>query len=304
MSDRPSVSVIVPFAGSRKQLASLLRLLAALELGDRDEIFVALNRAPAEIEASAARVQVIPATGLRSPGFARNQAGAIARGDWLVFIDADTQPEPALLDHLFSPAPASGTAVLAGEIRDTAQTGGVVARHVVARQQMSQLTTLGRGTFAYAQTANCAVRRAAFAAVGGFVPEARAAEDADLCFRLKAAGYAIESRPRAVVIHSSRATARAWVGQLIRHGAGAAWLERRYPGSLPAPSPSALIRRLLRSGWVGLLGVAGADREAAAFALLDIVGALAFELGRLLPNTARREPGFTAPVRRSSKLKE
>jgi GT2 family glycosyltransferase len=296
MTNRPAVSVIVPFAGSREQLDTLVAELERLELGDEDEVVVAVNRPSVGIKPPSGRVQIVDATGLRSPGFARNQAAARAGGEWLLFIDADTRAKTSLLDDLFTPGPAADTGVLAGEIVDAAALDGLVARHAVARRQMSQTNTLSRGGFGYAQTANCAVRADAFAAVGGFDPDARAAEDADLCFRLAAAGWRIEHRRRAEVAHSSRNTIRSWVGQLVRHGAGAAWLERRYPGALPSPGLAALTRRMLANCRDAVRGLSRADPDAVAFALLDLVGALAFESGRLLSNTPRREPGFTEPI--------
>jgi hypothetical protein len=42
--------------------------------------------------------------------------------------------------------------------------------------------------------------------------------------------------------------------------------------------------------------LARGDREAAAFAFLDLLGTAAFEFGRQVPNRARREPGFAGPL--------
>jgi GT2 family glycosyltransferase len=131
------------------------------------------------------------------------------------------------------------------------------------------------------------VLRSAFIEVGGFAEALRAGEDADLCFRLERAGWRLESRPRASVAHRSRETVAALLGQLARHGSGAAWLNHAYPGSFPPPAPLSLARRLAHSAIGALRAVARGQREAAGFALLDIAGACAFELGRLLPNRAR-----------------
>ncbi len=98
---------------------------------------------------------------------------------------------------------------------------------------MSQANTLGAGHWAYVQTANCAIRRSAFEQVGGFCDEVRSGGDADICFRLRDAGWAIEPRERALVVHSSRRTLGKLLRQRARMGAGAAWLDQRHPGSFP-----------------------------------------------------------------------
>jgi GT2 family glycosyltransferase len=203
-----------------------------------------------------------------------------------VFIDADTRPSPSLLDDYFDPPPGPETAVIAGAVVDVAASAALVARHGVARGRMSQQTTLTRMGTPYAQTANCAVRRSAFEAVGGFDPLARAGEDADLCFRLQRAGWRLEQRTGAVVEHRSRETLGPWLLQLARHGSGAAWLNRRWNGEFPPPRPRQFAARLARY-LVAALREAARDREAAAFALLDFAGACAFELGRLGRNRPR-----------------
>src|SRR5205085_6077877 len=90
------------------------------------------------------------------------------------------------------------------------------------------------GDWGFPQSANLACRRAAFEAVGGFRVDIRAAEDADLTYRLRAAGWEVERREGATAVHRNRQTVRAFVAQKAVHGAGAAWLAHHYPGVFPA----------------------------------------------------------------------
>ena len=94
---------------------------------------------------------------------------------------------------------------------------------------MSQENTLHDPRWGYAQTANAAFRRTAFEEVGGFEEHARSGGDADLCFRLRAAGWELVYRPEAMVVHRNRTTLRSLLRQRARHGAGSAWLNRRNP---------------------------------------------------------------------------
>lgn len=291
MTPRPPLSVIVPFAGTEAELQALLEALQRVQTRAGDELIVAHNRLAPGQERRRGAIVVHGAAGIRSPGYARNRGAAVAQGRWLVFLDADTRPQPDVLDALFAPPPADRTALLAGEIVDVPRSAGVAGAHAQARRHLSQAVTLGRGRFSYAQSANLAVRADAFAAAGGFDATARAGEDADLCLRLQQAGWSLEVRPHAVVQHVGRATVAARLRQLAVHGAGAAWVDRRHPGALPATPPAALARRVGHHARAGVRALARGERQEAAFQGLDLLGALAYELGRLLPNRARGVKG-------------
>lgn len=245
---RPAVSVVVPFAGSEADLARCLAALDALELRPGDEILVADNRTQpipgsgAPGRAAARDPRVVPAPGPASSYFARGVAAARATGEWLVFVDADTVPAPDLLDRYFEPAPGAAVAVLAGGIEDWIEEDTAVSRHIARRRKLDQATTLEHAR-PYGQTANLAVRRSAFEAVGRFPDPVRSGGDADLCWRLAAAGHDIEARPQARVRHRNRTTLRALLAQMHRHGSGMQWLDRRYPGAFPPPGPGELLRR-------------------------------------------------------------
>jgi hypothetical protein len=302
MAARPTASLVVPFAGPDAELAQLLDRLRGLRTQPGDELIVADNRPIrdsgrdrshyATDPSQSAPVLVIPAAGIASPGFARNRGAARASGEWLVFIDADTEPAADLLDaYLHRPPTQPETAILAGAIRDTLPPGTgkprAAARHAVARAQMDALVTAARASFPYAQSANVAIRRDAFEAVGGFNELARAGEDADLCFRLAAAGYGLEIRPQAIVHHRARRTLPALLRQLSQHGAGAAWCDAQHPGSFPPPTARQLAGRLARSAQRAARELRRGEREQACFAAIELAEACAFELGRLKSNRAK-----------------
>jgi GT2 family glycosyltransferase len=262
--------VVIPFRGPEAELRALLARAG-------EHVIVVDNRPPNATVVGDPRV--VRAAERATSYYARNRGAARGGAEWIVFLDADVDPAPDLLERYFSAPPGDDVGVLAGAVRDAPAGPGapVAARYAALATPMDQAVTLRRG---YAQTANCAVRRAAFEQVGGFTETIRSGGDADLCFRLRDAGWRLEARPDAVVTHRNRETLRALLRQRARHGAGAAWLERRYPGSFPrALGPGTLLhsaRELARA--------ARGDRDEAILAGVGLLTHWAFELGRLLPN--------------------
>jgi GT2 family glycosyltransferase len=286
-TQRDAADVVVPIAGSPDAVRATLARMRALALRPGDTLTIVDNRGVG-VEAA----EVLVAADVRTSYFARNAGAARGHAPWIVFLDADVAPSADLLDRLLAPAPGDDVGVLAGGIVDEppSEGAGAAVRYAAIKASLSDETTrVGRGEWAFAQTANAAVRRSAFDALGGFREGVRSGGDADLCFRARAAGWRLEARPGAAVVHRSRTSVRALLANRFRHGSGAGWLQREHPGSMPARRWPGLALWALRRSGTGLAAAARGDRDAAIEGLLDGPAVWAFELGRLVPNRPLRQ---------------
>lgn len=301
-ASRPGVDVVIPFRGNDAGLDALLDDLAAVHLGDGDSMLV-VDNGPAGRHARefGERRNVVVETGLASSYYARNRGAGRGSADWILFIDADVRPPADLLDRYFEAAPGERDGVLAGAVVDEASgPAGLrnpAARYAYLRAAMSQENTLDAGEWSYAQTANCAVRRTAFAEVGGFTENVRSGGDADLCFRLRAAGWTLRAREGASVVHRSRSTLRAMLRQRARHGSGARWLNGVYPGSFPAEVSAGALLWSVKQALASIRSLVRGDGDAAILLGVEVLSYWAFEFGRLAPNTVRHS---ASPARRLS----
>jgi cellulose synthase/poly-beta-1,6-N-acetylglucosamine synthase-like glycosyltransferase len=225
----------------------------------------------------------VHANGERSSYHARNAGARKARNEWLLFMDADCIPAPDLLDAYFAEPVPPACAIVAGEISGDPGQGGLMPRYARARNFLSQTEGLHGKAGSAGATANLLVRRAAFEGAGGFAEGIRSGGDVDLCWRLMGEGWTLEYRPEAGVVHRHRETLVGFMGQIARYGAGARWLNERYPGS---------------SGrWPLLPGLAGSARDIvvnglrgrpqeAVFRAIDALGLVAHNAGYRRSNVA------------------
>jgi hypothetical protein len=281
VSVRPSVDVVVPVAASAERLREVVAVMRGLRLRAGDSLRIVDNRGVGVSEP-----EVLVASEVATSYYARNAGARAGRAEWLLFLDGDVHPPPDLVDRMLTPSPDERVGVLAGAMIDepVGADASAALRYQALKRGMSQEVTLGHGRWAFAQTANCAVRRAAFEAVGGFRERVRSGGDADLCYRIAAQGWTLEARPEAAVVHRSRPTVPRMLAQRFRHGSGAAWLAREHPGALPRRRWPGLAWWSMRRLGAAAVERARGDRDAALVDALDGVTVWAFELGRLVPN--------------------
>src|SRR3954452_21553021 len=232
--DRPQVSVVVPFRGDRKAAACLLAALGRLDLREGDEAIVADNTAGGLLGTmQAGEVQVVSARRQRSSYHARNRGAELATNDWILFMDADCSPQQGLLGAYFAAPIADECGAAAGQILGDPGQRSFAARYARSRHLFDHADGLIRASGGGAAAGNLLVRRQTFERLGGFTEGIRSGGDLDLCRRLQANGWCLEFRPEALVPHRHRATLPSLLGAIARYGAGARWLNERYPGSSP-----------------------------------------------------------------------
>jgi mycofactocin glycosyltransferase len=272
------VSVIVPFRGDEEAALEAARALRSLDLGPGDELIVADNTDDTIAAPALAGVaEVVRAGGEASSYHARNAGASAAGCDWLLFIDADCSPAAGLLERYFDPPAAADDGLIAGTITEHPEHDSLLARYAASRSFYRGEEGLQGSDGGYAPTGNLMVRREAFESIGGFVEGIRSAGDVDLCWRVQAAGWRLVRRPRAVVAHRHREDLSSFLGMLARYGAGANWLNGRYPGSSPRWPLSAY--QLARSGLDAARHTAAGNRDEATFRLVDALGLVAHNVG-------------------------
>jgi GT2 family glycosyltransferase len=186
---------------------------------------------------------------------------------------------------------AEDCGALAGQILGDPGQRSFAARYARSRKLFDHADGLIRAEGGGAAAGNLLIRRAAFERMGGFTEGIRSGGDLDLCRRLAADGWRLVFRPAALVHHRHRDTLPSLLGALARYGAGASWLNRRYPGSSPP--------------WPLRFGLEGAGRDAvahvrrrrfeeAAFRAVDGLGLVAHRVGYAAGNEA---PPARPPVR-------
>lgn len=177
------ISVVVPAFNEEKLLAETLASIrsASTALGSDVELIVCDNNSTdrtAEI-ARAAGAQVVfePVNQIAR---ARNAGAALATGDWLVFVDADSQPSRDLFLELKEILEKSefigGGCTVQMEIDDAFAKAAVWMWN-----RISRATCWAAGSFIFC-------RAAAFRELGGFSEQLYAAEEIDFSRRLKGLG--------------------------------------------------------------------------------------------------------------------
>lgn len=228
-----SLSVVIPCYNAASTIADQLEALADQQWSEPWEVIVSDNGSTdgsreivERYKGRLPHLRIVDASGKRGVGHARNVGAWAARGDAVVFVDADDQVAPGWL-------PAIGEALSqhdlvashfeADELNDPWQ---LEAHHITQRN--------GVQTFSYPPYLNHAggcglgIRRSLFEAVGGFDEEKYALEDTDLCFKAQLAGAELVFVPDAIIQIRYRENLSGAFRQAMVWGTRNVWIYKKY----------------------------------------------------------------------------
>jgi glycosyltransferase involved in cell wall biosynthesis len=268
-----TASVVVPCRDAAALLPRQMAALAAQRWAGSWEVVVADNGSrdgSAEVARAFAdrlpALAVIDASARQGPAHARNAGAAAARGERLLFCDADDEVGEGWLAAL---AAALDEHALVCSRFETARLNPPWAAREHAQAH-------GPSRYDYppflphAGGSGLGLRRELFTALGGFDESLSALEDTDLCWRAQLAGTPLAWVREAVVHVRLRADLAGTFRQHLLYGRYNVLAYRRYRargmprlplsagllrwGKLAATAPRLLAGRPARHEWVGQLG--------------------------------------------------
>lgn len=206
------ISVVIPAFEAWATLPQVLDALGPQVVApDREVILVesAVGQRGGEMAVGRPWLQVVSLPTQVLPGRARNLGAGRSAGDLLVFLDADTVPEPQWLDGLERSLGDRDDAVAGAVLNGTPWHPIGLAGYLL---EFSEWLPAPRPDLVHGASCNLMIRRQAIEALGGFPEDVFPGEDTILTFRLAKAGR-LAFAPKAGVRHLNRTG----MGEFLRH---------------------------------------------------------------------------------------
>lgn len=313
-AETPRYSVIVPAYQAAATLPACLAALAKQSVAPDAYEVIVVDDGSADETASVARAAgvttiVQPHAGAAT---ARNRGAAEARGDLLLFTDADCAPVEGWIETIVAPfgdpeiAGAKGTYL--------SRQRSIVARFTQLEYEDRYDRMLGSERIDFIDTYSAAYRRDIFLANDGFDSRFLINEDQEFAFRLAEKGYKLVFAPAAQVVHQHNRTLAQYIRRKFKIGMWKVRVTRQHPTQVVQDShtPGALkAQLLLAAATLALIAAASMAAIIAAVvgrpaaggllwpALIALAAASAAFVATGLPflaKIARRDPPVLVPA--------
>ena len=225
-------SVVVPARDAADVLRMQLASLAAQQTSFHLEIIVVCNSSldgTGPVAASFLNelpdMRIVSADGAVGSGAVRNVGAALARGEYLLFCDADDRVDAAWVQQ--SVLALKRWDAIGGRL-ELERLNTAITRAWRAPLVHTDANPVVAGFLPSPTTANCGVKTAVFRELGGFKEEFRQSVDNDFFWRLQLKGYSVGFAPESLVHYRHRTTIRAVFLQSYQWGRGHAHLYSQF----------------------------------------------------------------------------
>jgi lipopolysaccharide/colanic/teichoic acid biosynthesis glycosyltransferase/glycosyltransferase involved in cell wall biosynthesis len=246
-SDAPRYSVVVPAYQAAATLGACLDALARQTVPPGSYEVIVVDDGSTDSTESIAQAAGVTVVRQQHAGAAaaRNCGAALARGEFLLFTDADCAPVPGWIAAITAPfedpevAGAKGTYLTAQQSR--------VARFTQVEYEDRYDRMAGAERIDFIDTYSAAYRRAIFLTNGGFDPRFWINEDQEFSFRLAEKGYKLVFAPAAQVYHQHNQTVSQYARRKFKIGMWKVRVTRQHPTQVVKDShtPGALKLQLV-----------------------------------------------------------
>lgn len=248
--EAPRYSVIVPAYQAAETLPACLTALAAQTVSRDEYEVIVVDDGSADGTGNLAQAAGFSAVTQAHAGAAaaRNLGAAVARGDLLLFTDADCAPVPGWIAALVAPFEVPNVAGSKGAY--LTQQRSLVARFTQLEYEDRYDRMAGSERIDFIDTYSAAYRRDIFLTNGGFDPRFLINEDQEFSFRLAEKGYRLVFTPGAQVYHRHNQTLAEYVRRKFKIGMWKVRVTRQHPTQVVQDShtPGALKAQLLLAG--------------------------------------------------------
>lgn len=215
LSGNPEISIIIPALREAEGINNVIRHIRSLAAGDRAEVIV-VDGDPAGSTINAIRdAQVVRTLSETGRAIQMNKGAALASGDMLLFLHADTLLPPNAFSLIRAALVDSGFVGGAFDlgIQTNRKIFRITERYVALRTRLTKIPFGDQAIF---------IRREYFERMGGFKP-IPIMEDVELMARIRKRGDAIRTIPEKVMTSARRwekegvlfVTLRNWMLQLL-----------------------------------------------------------------------------------------
>ncbi len=244
---QPVISIIIPVYNGRQTIAACIQALLAQDYPQAQyEIIVVDNNSTDGTDEIVTHypVKLLYERTIQTPAATRNRGIREAKGEILVFVDADCIASPTLLQNLTEPFDVSTVGAVVGSI-EAYKPETLVEQYFADRNPYA---FQGDESYVHLLTGNMACTKALIIQLGLFDEHLSTAEDLDLGWRIQiVVGKEIIHRPGAIVKHKYRSTIRGLFNQYRRYGFSEILVDTMYRGKQECPrKPSQQILTMIK----------------------------------------------------------